>query len=151
MMTLPKRQDGYLNQRVILLRLQYETHSLQIHLKFPYRYVVACTPQLLEQLYALRLVVVPYQYFPSLLPFFRPISLSPSYHISSISVLHLLHRRIHPCCPEFPPPCLSDDVFTADLVCHPHYPTSQPRLCCCPPVSLSRSSSHYPPSSHELC
>ena len=128
MMTLSNRQDGYLNQRVILFRLQYETHSLQMHPKSLCRSVVAPTSKLPEQRYALRLVVVPCWYFPSPLQFFQPISPSPSSHISSVSVPHLLHRRIHPCCPVSPPLCLSAAVFTADLVCH----TYLPRLCCVP-------------------
>ena len=122
MMTLSKRQNGYLNQRVILFRLKYETHSLKMHPKFPCRSVVAPTPNILAQIYALRLVVVPSWYLSILSPSFQPISPSPSSHISSVTIPHLLHRRIHICCPAFTPPCSSAAVFIADLVCHPHYP-----------------------------
>ena len=120
-MTLPKGKDGYLNQQVILFRLQYETHSLQIHPESPCRSVVTLTPKFLDQQYALRLVVVTYQYLPSPLPFFQPIFPSPLSHISSVAVTHLFRRRIYPCCPASPPPCLSSNVFTADLVCHPYH------------------------------
>ena len=53
--TSSKRQDGYLNQQVILFGLKYETHSLQAHPKLPCRSVVAPTPNLLEWQYDLRL------------------------------------------------------------------------------------------------
>ena len=108
MMKLSKRQDGYFNQQVVLFRLQYETHSLQMHPKSPCRSVVSPTPNLLEQLYALRLLVAPCRYFTS-----------PLYHISYVAVPHLIRSRIHPCCPASPPPWSSSAVFTADLVCHP--------------------------------
>ena len=120
-MTLLKRQYGYLNQRVILLILQYETHSIQMHPKSPCRSVVAPTPKLSERQYALRLVVVPCRYFPSPLPLFQPISPSLLYPISSVAIPHFLHHRIHTCCPASPPPCSSATIFTADIVCHPHY------------------------------
>ena len=107
---------------MVLFRLQYETHSLQMHPKSPCRSIVAPTPKLLERLYALRLVVIPCQYLPSPSPFFQPISPSSSSHISFFAVPHLLHRLIHPCCPASPPLCSSAAVFTADLVCHPQYP-----------------------------
>ena len=149
-MILSKLQDGYLNQRVILFRLQYETHSLQMHPKSPCSSVVTPTPNLLERLYALRLVVVPCQYFPSLLPFFQPISPSPSSYISYVAISNLLRYRIHTCCTASPPPCSSVSVFTADLVCHPHYPASPWCLHCHPPVSLLWFSSHYCPSSRVL-
>ena len=122
MMTLSKRQYGYLNQREILFRLQYETHSLQMHPELPCSSVVAPAPKLSEWKYALRLVVIPCQYLTSLLQFLQPISPSPSSHISSVAVLHLLHRRIHTCCPAYPPPSSSADVFTTDCFCYPHYP-----------------------------
>ena len=53
---------------------------------------------------------------------FQLISLSPPSHISSVAILHILCRRINPCCPTSPPPCLTTSVFTADLLCHIHYP-----------------------------
>ena len=127
-MTLLKRQDEYLNQGVILFRLQYEKHSLQMHPKLPCRSVVAPTPKLSERRYALRLVVVLCQYLPSMSPLFQPISPSPSSHISSIAVPHLLHCCIHPCCPASPPPCWSATVFTTDIICHTHLL----HLCCGP-------------------
>ena len=40
-------KNGYLNQQLILFRLQYETHSLQMHTKSPCRSVFASTPKLL--------------------------------------------------------------------------------------------------------
>ena len=144
-MTSSKRQNGYLNQRVIIFRLQYETYSLQMHPESPFRSVVAPTPNLSEQQYALRLIVVPYQYFPSLSPSFQPISSSPSSHISYVDVLHVFRRRIHPYCTASPPPCPSASVFAADLVFHSHFPTSPPRLRCYPHASMLRSSSHYLP------
>ena len=121
-MTLLKSQDGYLNQRVILFRLKYETHSLQMHLEYPCRSAVAPTHNLSEQRCPRRLVVVPCQYFPSPLPFFQPLSPSPSSHISYIAIPHLLRRHIHTCCPAYPTPCLSAAVSTADPICHTHYP-----------------------------
>ena len=149
MMTSLMRQNGYLNQRVILFRLQYETHSLQMHTKSPCRSVISTKPKLSEGRYALRLVVIPCQYFPSPSPSFQPILPSPSSHIFSVSVLHILRLRINPCCPTSMPPWLPASVFTADLVCHPHYNTST--LClCCSPTPLLRSSSHYLPSSRVL-
>ena len=120
-MTL-KKKNGYLNQWVILFRLQYDTHSLEMHPESPCRSVVTPTPKLSEQRYALRLVVVPCRHFTSPLSFFQPISPSPSSHISSVAVPHLFHRRIHPCCPASPPLCSSAAGFAADIVCHPHYP-----------------------------
>ena len=146
-MTLSKRQDGYLNQWVILFILKYETHSLQMHPESPCRSVVAPTPKLLEVQYTLRLVVVPCRYFPSPSPFFQPISPSLPFYISYVADLHLLFCRIHTCCPTSPPLCSSSAVFTAELVFHPHYPTSPPRLHFHPPASLLRFSSHYLPSS----
>ena len=122
MMILSKRKDEYLNQPVILFRLQYEIHSLQIHPKLPCRSVVAPTPKLSERRYALRLVVVPCQYFPSPPPFFQTISPYPLSHISSISVPHIIRRHIHICCSASPPPCSSAAIFAADLFFHPHYP-----------------------------
>ena len=142
-MTLSKCQDGYLNQRVIWFRLQYETHSPQMHPKSPCRSVVVPTPNLLERRYALRLVVVPCRYLPILLPFFQPISPYPSSHISSIAILHLLLLRIHTCCPTSLPPWSYASVLTTDLVWHPHYLASPPRLRCHPPASLLRFSLHY--------
>ena len=121
-MKLSKRQDGYLNQQVILFRLQYETHRLQMHPNLPCRSVITLTLKSLEWRYASRLVVVPCRFFPSLSPFFQPISPSLSSHISYVAVPHLLRRRINTCCPAYTPPCLSAAVFTADLACHPHYP-----------------------------
>ena len=112
---------------------------------------LSATPIILEQLYDLRLVVVPCQYFPNPLPFFQPISPSPLYYISSVAVPHLVHRRIHTCCPVSPPPFSSAAVFTADLVYHTYYPESPPRLHCYPPASLMRSLSHYLSSSRVLC
>ena len=153
-MTLSKRQDGYLNQRIILFRLQYETNSLQMHPKLPCRSVVAPTPKLLEGQYALRLVVVPYRHLPSLLPFFEPISPYPSSHISSVAVPHLLQLRIHPCCPTSPPPCSFADVFAAYIFFHLHYPASPMRLHCHPPASPLRFLLHYIPLScvlHHRC
>ena len=44
----------------------------------------------------------------------------------------------------------SATVFTTDLVCHPYYPTSPPRLHCHPPAYLLWSSSYYLPSSRVL-
>ena len=121
-------------------------HSLQMHPKSPCRSVVAPTPKLLERRYALMLVVVPCWYFPSPLPSFQPILQSPSSHISSVSVPHLLIRRIHPCCPASPSPWSSTAVFTAELVYHLHYTASPLYLHCRPPVSLLWLSSHYLPS-----
>ena len=144
-MTLSKHQNGYFNQRVILFRLQYETHSLQMNPKLPCRSVFTPTSKPLERRYALRLVVVSCQYFPSPLPSFPPISPYPLSHISSVAVLHILRRRIHPCCPAYPPSCLTAVVFAADIVCHTYYPVSPPRLRWYPPASLLRSSSHYLP------
>ena len=104
-----------------------------MHPESPCRSVVAPTPKLLERQYALRLVVITCRYLPSPSPFFQPISPSPSSHISSVAVLHLLRRRIHPCCPSYPTPCSSTAFFTADLVCHPHYPGAMicPQVCSC--------------------
>ena len=92
-----------------------------MHPKSLCRSVVAPTPKLSDQQYALRLVVVTCKYFPSLSPSFQPISPSPSPHISSIAFPHLLFRCTHLCCPASPPPCSYTSVFTADLVFHPHY------------------------------
>ena len=115
-------QYGYLNHKVNFFRLLYETHSLQMHPKLPCRYAVTLTSKLSERRYTLRLLVVPYRYLLSLLPFFQPISPSTSSHISSVAVPHLLRRRINPCCPASPPPRFSAAVFTPDLFHHPHYP-----------------------------
>ena len=41
--------------------------------------------------------------------------------MSSVAIPHLLHLRIHPCCPAYLPPCSSAAVFTADIVCHLHF------------------------------
>ena len=112
--------------------------------------VIAPTPKLSEGQYTLRLVVVPCQYLPSPSPSFQPISTSLSSHISYVAGPYILRRRIHPWCPASPPPCLSADVFIADLVCHPHYPASPLRLRCYPSASLSRSSLHCLPSSRIL-
>ena len=120
-MKLSKRQDEYLNQRVILFRLQYDIHSLQMHPKFPCRSVFNPTPKLSERRYAFRLVVVPCRYLPSPLTSFQTISPSPSSHISSFAVPNLLCCRIHLCCLASPPPCLSAAVFNYELVCHTHY------------------------------
>ena len=117
-MTLSKRQYGYLNQQVTLFRLQYETHSLQMHPKSSCRSVVALTPKSSERRYALRLVVVPCQYFPILSPLFQPISPSTLSHIYYVAAPHLLFRRINTCYPASPPLCSSAAVFTDDLVCH---------------------------------
>ena len=146
MMTLSKRQDGYLNQQVILFRLQYETNSLQINPKSPCRSVVSLTPKLLEQQYVLGLVIIPCWYLTSMSPFFQTISPSLSSHISYVAVPHLLRHRIHTCCTASPPPWSSTDVFTADIVCRPYDPASPPRLHCYPPASLLRSLSNYIPS-----
>ena len=137
-MTLSKGQDEYLNQQVNLFRLQYETHSLKMHLELPCGSVVALTHKVSEGLYALRLIVFPRQYFPIPSPFFQPISPSSSSHISSVAVLHLFSRCIKTCCLEYPPPCLSATVFAADLVCHPHYPRATIR-----PLVGSRSLSIF--------
>ena len=93
-----------------------------MHPKSSCRSVVAPMPNLSERRYVIRLVVVPCQYLPSPFPFFQPISPSLSSHISSVAVPHILHVRIHPCCPAYPPPCSSAAVFAADLVCHTHVP-----------------------------
>ena len=58
---------------------------------------------------------------------FQHISPSPSSHIYSFSVLHLLCRRINTCCPASLPLRLSAAVLTADLVYHPHYPRAEIR------------------------
>ena len=86
----------------------------------------------------------------SLSPFFQPISPSPSYHISSVAVQHILCRRIHPCCPTSPPAFSYAAVFTVNLVYHPHYTAYPPRLHYHHPASLLRLSSHYLPSSCVL-
>ena len=110
MMTLLKRQYGYLNQQVILFRFQYETHSLQMHPESPCRSVVAPTPKLSNRRYTLRLVVVTCRYFPSPSPCFQPISKYLSSRISSaadqsllsrISATVLVRRCLHrwPCLP----------------------------------------------------
>ena len=150
MMTLSKLQDGYLNQRIILFRLQYETHSLQMHPQSSCRSAVALRPKLSEQQYTLRLVVSPCQYFPSPSPFFQPISPSLSSYISSIAVPHLLWCRIHPCCPAYLPLWSSAAIFTADLFWHPHYPAYLPRLHCHTPSSLLLFSLHYLLSSYII-
>ena len=93
-----------------------------MHPKSPFRSIVSPRTKLLDQKYALRLVVVPSQYFPSPSLFFQPIPTSLSSHISSIAIPHLLHRRIHTCCPKSTPPCLSYVVFTTDIVYHTHFP-----------------------------
>ena len=149
-MTLSKHQDGYLNQQVILFRLQYETHSLQMHPKYPCRSVVVPMPKLSELRYALRLVVIPRQYLSSPSPFFQPILPYLLYHISSVAVPCLLRRHIYPCFPASPPPYSSAAVFSANLVCHPHYHVSSPRLHFHPPASLLQFSSHYLPLSRVL-
>ena len=111
------------------------------------RSIVAPTSNLSERWYALRLALVPCQYFPNLSLFLQPILSSPLSHIYSVSVPHFLRRHIYPCCPTFLTQCLSAAVFTADFVCHPHYPASSPRLHCHPPMSLLQLSSHYLPLS----
>ena len=116
----------------------------------PFRSVVSPTPKLSERRYALRLVVVPCRYCTSPSPVSQPFSPSLSNHISSVVVPHLLRRRIHSCCPAYPPLLLSLDVFTTDLVCLPHYPSSPPRLHCHPQASLLRFSLHYISSSRVL-
>ena len=116
-----------------------------MHPKSPFRSIVAPTHELSDRQYALRMIVVPCWYFPSPSPLFQPISPSPPSHISSVAVPHLLCHCIHPCCPASPSPFSSAAVFTADLVCHPHYPISPPCLHCHPPASLLCSSSHYLP------
>ena len=151
MMTLSKHQDQYLNQQVILFRLQYEIHSLQMNPKSVCRSIVSPKPKLLEQKYALRLIVVPCWYFTSPSPFFEPISPSISSHISSVSVPHLLCRCIHTYCPAYTPPCSSAAVFTSEPVCYPYYPASPPRLHCYHPTSMLRSLLHYLPSFRVLC
>ena len=105
-----------------LFRLQYEIHRLQMHPKLLCRSVVAPTPNLTEQQYALWMIVVPCQYFTSPSPSFQPISPSLSSHISSVAVPHLLCCCIHICCPASPPTCSSAAVFIFDLVFHTHYP-----------------------------
>ena len=99
MMTLSKRQDGYLNNQVNLFRLQYETHSLQMHPKLPCRLFVAPTTNISEERYVLRLVVFPCWYLTTLSPFFQPISPSTSSHIYSVAFLHILRRRMYPYLP----------------------------------------------------
>ena len=121
-----------------------------MHPKSPCRSVIDFTTNLSEQRYALRLVVVTCRYFPSPSPSFQPISSSPSSHLSSVAVPHLLCRHIHSCCPASPPPCLSATVFTTDLVFRPYYPAYPPRLLCCPPVNMLRSLSYYLPSFRVL-
>ena len=93
-----------------------------MHSKSPYRSVVSPTPKLSERQYALRLVVFLCQYLPSPSLFFQPILPSLLSHISFVAVPHILQRHIHLCCTASPPLCSSAAVFTADLVCHPHYP-----------------------------
>ena len=93
-----------------------------MHPKSPCIFVVAPISKLLEIRYALRLVVFPCQYLPSTSSSFQLILPSTLYHISYVSILHLLCRRIHLCCLTSPPPCSSSAVFTAEFVCHPHYP-----------------------------
>ena len=133
------------NDGIYIFRLQYETHSLQMHPKFQYRSVVAPMSKLSEQRYALGLVVVPCRYLPSPSPSFQPISPSPSRNISSIVVLHLLRRHIRPYCTASPPPFLFAAVLTSDLFCHPRYPVSPLRLHHHPPASLLGFSSRYVP------
>ena len=151
MVKLSKRQDGYLNQRVILFWLQYKTHSLQMNPEFPCRSIVTPTPKLLDQRYTLRLLVITCLYFPIPLPFFQSISSSLSSHISFVSAPHLLCRRIHTWCPASMTPCLSAIVFTDNLFCHLHYTESPPRLHYHPPASLLRFLLHYLPLSRVLC
>ena len=92
-MTSSKRQNVYLNQRVILFRLQYETHILQINPKSPCR--SAPLLKVPDREYALRLVVIPCQYFPIPSPSFQPTSPSALSHISSVAVPHLQqHDRL---------------------------------------------------------
>ena len=122
-----------------------------MHPKWLCRSVVAPTPNLLEQQYALRLIIVPCWYLPIPFPSFQTISLSPLSHISSIALPNLPHRHIHPCCPASLPPCSSTAFFTSDLVYHPYYTASPPRLHFHPPVSLLRSSLHYLSSFRVIC
>ena len=49
MMTLSNPQDEYLNQQVILFRLQYEIHILQMYPKSWCRSVITPTPKLSKQ------------------------------------------------------------------------------------------------------
>ena len=122
-----------------------------MHPKLPCRSVVAPTPKLSERQYALRLVVIPCRYLSSPSPSFQHITPSLLSHISSVSLLHLLCHRIHPCCISSPPMCSSTAVFTADIVCHPHYPVSPLHLQCHPPASLLWSSLNYLPLFRVLC
>ena len=112
---------------------------------------LSAIPNIPERRYSLRLVVIPCQYFSSPLPSFLPISPSTLSHISSSAVPHILSRRIYPCCPVYPPPFPSAAIFNTDLVCHPYYPVSPPRLNCYPRVSLLRSLLHYLPSFRVIC
>ena len=139
MITSPKRQNGYLNQRIILFRLQYETHSLQMYPKSPCSYVITLTPKSSERRYALRLVVVPCQYLPSLLPSFQPILPSVLSHISYVAarissaalsipvVLNLLHRA----CPLLSSPLT---LYAIPIILHLHRASVVilPRLCYSP-------------------
>ena len=137
MIKLSKRQDGFLNKRVILFRLQYETHSLQMHPESPCRSVVALMPKLLKRWYALRLVVVPSQYLPSPSLFFQPIFPSLSSHIYFVAVPRILRRVSIPVFPHLQhhahPPLSSPltlsaisiipNIRCASIVVLPH--------CCC--------------------
>ena len=136
-MTLLKCQDGYLNQRVILFRLKYETHSLQMHPELTCRSFVAFTPKLLDQQCALSLVVVPCKYFPvrrrssnQFRHLRRPISLLLLFRISSASVYipivpHLCHSSHLP---------LSSLLTLSSIPIIPHLHRASivilPRLCC---------------------
>ena len=151
MMTLSKSQDGYLNKWVILFILQYETHSLQIHPESPFRSVVAPTPKSSEQRYALRLVVVPCRYLPDPSPFFQPILQYPSSHISSVVILHLLLRHMHPYHTASLPPCSSVAVLVAECFCHTHYTAFPPCLHCHLLASILWFSLHYLLLSRVLC
>ena len=137
MMTLLKRQDEYLNQRVILFRLQYETRSLQMHPELPCRSVVAPMPKLSEQRYALRLVVVPCWYLPSSVPFFQPIFfhlrcptslLLPSrIYFASVSIPVFPHLRHRAC----PPLSLLMTLYAIPIIPHLHRASIVILLCLC--------------------
>ena len=123
--------------------------------KLPCRSVVSPTPKLSEERYSLRLGVVPCRYLTSPSPSFQPISPSPSSHISSVAVPHLLRHHIHLCCPASPQPCSYAAVFTSELVCHPHYPgaTIRHQVGSCPLLIFDCPSSHISSVAfpHLLC
>ena len=90
--------------------------------------IFSAIPIIPEWQYTLRLAVVPCRYFSSPLPSLQLIFPSPSSHILSVAIPHLLRFSIHICCPASPPLCSSTYVFTADLVWYPYLT----RLCCSP-------------------